>query len=236
MGLGHDETKNTTYLEIIGGKLAKKVDAHTDGAVSRTNKNGVVVHELLFDTLTALLVDIFTWEGEYGKMWKLKFKDHEAGNDENYIVNIPYKSGYFDGFVKRIEAVDLSKPIKISPYLIANEEGIDRAFFGIWQGKKIESLYTKDNQYTHNNRKLPELKQTTVNNEVVWDSTERMLFYENIISAIQSDLHTLHSNADTESGLGNNTFTDTEMNSPAVLTPTVTSAPPKDEEGNDLPF
>jgi hypothetical protein len=83
------------------------------------------------------------------------------------------------GFLKRIESVDLQKPVKFNPYYI-QEEGTEkyRAFLILSQdNKKIDSGYTKENP-----NGLPQLEKKIVDNKEVWDSTEQMKFFETIIN------------------------------------------------------
>lgn len=176
MGLEKDTQGNRTFLQIMKGKLIMKVDEGTDGAIARVNKMNNTVHELYFKSLEGHLVYINTKEHEeYGKSWGIGLQDGEVV----YEVQVNYTSGYAMGFLKRIESVELTQKIKICPYYIP-KEGTDKhtETLVIYQnGNKIESNYTKDNP-----NGLPEWEKITVNNEVKWDSTKQMQYFEDMLA------------------------------------------------------
>lgn len=162
------------YLTIMEGKIIQRVEKDTENAEKRINKLGKTVYELKYDSLVGIIADIKIDEHEeYGKFWNITIRDI----DEVFVLQIPYNSGNASGFLKRIESVDLNQPVKFRPYYI-EDDGKFKAHLVLYQGgNKIESNYTKDNP-----NGLPPLEQKTVNNRVVWDSTEQMTYFENIIN------------------------------------------------------
>lgn len=222
MGLETDPRSNRVFLSIMKGRVTRKVEAGTEGAKERTNKNGVVVHEKHYDSLSGIITGIRTREhDEYGKFWDITVQD----GDDYFSLQFPYSSGYAMGFLKRIEGIDLSKKVKFKPYYIP-EEGTDkyRAFLVLYQSdKKIASRYTRENP-----NGLPELEKKTVDNKEVWDSTKQMKFFEDMLDdKVRPNLTQPDENLKQES----------EASKPAdEHVEDIDSQPVQDEDDSDLPF
>ena len=112
MPLGDSDT-NKTYLSISFGKLRKKVNEATPGAVSRINKIKETVWELVYGFITGKITNILYKEhSEYGNSFEITFDD---GN-EKYNVSLPEDSKYCQDFLSRLPNLDLSHYVTLSPY------------------------------------------------------------------------------------------------------------------------
>ena len=74
MGLNHNSV-SAIYLQVSKGKLVRQFQNATEKSVQRVNKNGKLVHEEFYDSLTANLKDIKVKDSEYGRFWTLTFND-----------------------------------------------------------------------------------------------------------------------------------------------------------------
>lgn len=133
------------YLSIIGGRFAEKVDKETTGAISRKNKKDETVWEIMNDRTSGIIKNMRIESNEsFGKQLILSMEDL----GEDYLINIPVESRYFDGFCNKIQSADLSKEIELAPYsfLPSNSEN-KKVGMNIYQGgKKLDYFFTKENQ------------------------------------------------------------------------------------------
>lgn len=172
MGLKESSSKKI-YLQFFGGKVVRRVKEDFPGAVSRTNKQEVVVWEKRYDSIEGYLTDINIKEHEeYGKQFELTLTDE----DDTYMLTIPYLSSHAKGFLMSIENCNLKTPIEFCPYMF-NEDGKDKHVLSLKQkGKKVERKYTKDNP-----QGLPQMVQKTFRGKVQWDDTEQMEFLQKML-------------------------------------------------------
>jgi len=173
MGLGNYEHRGT-YLTIMRGKVVQRVDKDTEGAIERVTKTDKTVYELEYDYISGLLVDIKKEESEeYNDQWVLTILD---GGDR-YYVRMTAQGGYSFGLFNKLMNIDLSKPVKILPYLIEGDDGKERSFLGVHQnGEKVPNFFTKEEP-----NGLPDLEQKTVNKKKVWDGSKRWDFLEKML-------------------------------------------------------
>ena len=146
-------------------------------AIERENKNGKMVWETHDDYLEGYITGIKSVEKSDWSEWQISVTDGK----KDYILSLPYSGGTTSGFLVRIESVDFSQPVKICPYYIQDEEKADkyRSLCGIIQsGEKIQSNYNKENDYNG----LPELKKIGAGKNAKWDDSERMEFFEKMIT------------------------------------------------------
>lgn len=164
----NDESGNTTFVNIVSGRFAIKVDKETPGAVERKNKNGETVYELLYNTVSGLITGIEKKETDYGNQWNVTLSE----NGKRAVVSFPYSSRMADGFLRRIENVNLSEPVALKVFTFD-----EKTYMTVNQnGQKIDMVYTKDNP-----NGLPEMKQVKVKGELIWDDTEKMEFLEKMV-------------------------------------------------------
>lgn len=171
MGLQNNQSGN--YINIIGGKLTQRVPEGTEGSISRTNKNGKVVHEMKYDSFEGMITGIRTQDGNFGKNWVFELQDGE----ENYQLRLSYSNSYATALLKMLPNIDVAKPVKITP----KQEEIDgktkTALFVNQDGKAIKHAYTKNEP-----NGLPEWEQITVKGQKEWDSTKQLEFLEDMVN------------------------------------------------------
>lgn len=222
------------YLKVMAGMLVQDVKEGTEGAVERLNKNKERVFELLYTGLTMRITNIAIIEGKFGK--ELEVKGNNEG--QNYVLQTPAGSGYAYGILTRMVNLDFNLDTEIVPYQIAEKKdgvltGKTNNIIVLYQGldeatgkaKKIESAFTKENDFNGMPQivKLKDPKDPTKDllkqGKPVWDDSERIEFFENIIygeNGINDKLISLYgsaqsqSNSEDKSGLGNEDESDLE--------------------------
>ncbi len=170
MGLSNYEKGN--YISIYQGKFSQSVPEGFPGSVTRTNKNGRVVHEKYYDSFTGKLVGIKTQEGPYGKNWMFSFKDHE----DVYNLQLGYSNNYAVSILKMLPNIDLTKEMKVSPKSETVGDKTQTSLFINQNGNPIKHAFTKDNP-----NGIPQWEQITVKGVPTWDNTKQMLFLENLV-------------------------------------------------------
>ena len=177
MGVG-TESGGGRWLSVVKGKLTQRVPAGTENAVQRELSKGPnagnVVNELQHTFLEGRLEKVYVQETDFGKSWVFVVND----GSEEWNLTVGYSSGYAVGVLARLPNVDLSDNIKIKSFYIKGDDDKYRGYLTINQGgQKIEKAYTKEEP-----NGLPEIERVVVNGEPQWDSTQRMLFFERLIS------------------------------------------------------
>jgi hypothetical protein len=151
MGFGEQKTGgSTTYVNIVGGKLSIRAKEGDDGAVSRTNKNDVVVWERHYPNLTGALINVDCKMNE-----KLKANEYIITIDDvgtTYKLSIPCDSNYGDSFIVRLPNLKLNQFYTFTPFDFEdktkkNRKGEPMKIIGISikQGDdKIQPFYTRE--------------------------------------------------------------------------------------------
>lgn len=173
MGLGTQE--NGKYISIVGGRFCIRVPEGSEGAVTRTNKIGKIVHEKYYDNFTGKLVGLkVTDSGTYGKQWVFSFQD----SGEVYNLQLGYSNSFAKNIIKMLPNADLSKEMKISPSTKVEPDGTKKSSIFINQdGVALKHAFTKDNP-----NGLPPMTQVTVKGSLVWDDTDQMIFLEKYVN------------------------------------------------------
>src|SRR5574343_938923 len=155
-----NESNNLTYLNIVNGKIAVKTDKNDSKAVVRTNKNGYVVYERLYNSITATVVGLkHIHHEEYGTQLSIQMVDE---TDTIYELKLPAMSRIELGFLTRLPALDLSKPITLGVLKKTNDKGSDVNDIWIYKnGNKIESVFGKD--------ELPAFLEVKVKGKLTYD-------------------------------------------------------------------
>ena len=172
MSLQERQQGNVVFLTISQGKLVRRVDESTPGAVSRTNKVGKVVHELFYTSLIGHIKDVTTKETEYGKFWVVKVQS----NEHTYQIDINYASGYAFSFLKALPNVDLSQNVELSPALMKDGEYTNSVIFLKQGGVPIKHYFTKANP-----NGMPERERIKVKGKETSDNTNQMEFLEKFV-------------------------------------------------------
>lgn len=140
MGLSNTNSDRATYLNIIDGKITRKVNQETPNAVARTNKKGDTVYELQYDKLEATIEKMQIEKDDFGK--KLVVTLSEAA--DRYLLTIPVESKFFDHFCAKIGNVNIEQPVTIAPYsFIPKGEAQKKSGLNFYQKGLPESHYAK---------------------------------------------------------------------------------------------
>jgi hypothetical protein len=148
---GNTEQTKKVYFSIVGGRFAERVTENTPNAIKRhsakaNDGNGADVWEIQNDYLSGYIKSLqIEADDKYGKRLKVLMTD----TLEEYIINIPLDSKYFDHFCLKIKNADLTKEIKLSPYSFEDKKtGKKVVGMNLFQGtnldKKIDYYFTKE--------------------------------------------------------------------------------------------
>lgn len=163
------------YLGIADGKLVQQHrEPVKDVTATRTTKTGKTVHEEKFDYIEGVLISLKTKENDYGKQYILGIQD----GDDKFFINISYSSRYATSFLKALPNIDITKPVKLMPWSMADKNDATKKITGItmWQNaEKVTPFYTKE---TPNG--LPEMVQVKLKGKMQWDSTDMDAFLEDM--------------------------------------------------------
>jgi len=176
MGLSNSSDEGRkTYLNIIGGKFAKKVHAGTEGAVERINKKLETVHELQYTKLSNVMItgiEKKIKEG-FGASWEVTLKEA----DETFVLNLNYSGRQTNGLTHRLPNINFAEPVTLS--LFTNDEG--KTYLTVYDkdGNKIPPAYTKDNK-----NGLPDLVKKKTQGIEKWNDDAQMEFIEQMIETI----------------------------------------------------
>lgn len=164
------------FLSISEGSLVLQHQNPIEGVTeSRTNKNGKVVHEEFFRSLTANIKDIQKREAPFGLVWELTMED----DGEEFVISWPYSSRYTNLFFRALPNVDFSKPVKFRPWTMKDEKDASKTRVGVtlYQNEeKVEFYFTKDEP-----NGMPELKKRKFKGKDVYDDSEQLEFFENML-------------------------------------------------------
>ena len=176
-----NSSENRTYVSVIDGKFTIRAEKSTPKAKERQNKNGILVYELQFDTISGMLENVFDQktENQYGTFRNIVFVIRD--NSELYNVAMPYSSRESKGILMRLPNADLKKQIK---FKIAKKE---HAFTWLTQNDlTVPSKWTKDNP-----GELPKMVEVEIKGKKTFDDTLQMKYLfdfiqQNVLSKIIS--------------------------------------------------
>jgi len=138
--MGLNEQTNRIYLNAVLGKLRKKVKEGDTGSKSRELKDGSVVWERVYNSVTGSLDNIVFHESDdYGNSWSVDLKDGE----ETYRIQVSENSRYGMDLLKKLPNLKSNINYKITPYDF-EDNGKRRCGLSIAHGEeKITSYYQK---------------------------------------------------------------------------------------------
>jgi hypothetical protein len=180
MGAQNTSNQNKAYVNIVVGKFAFRAKETTPNAVSRTNKNNVVVWELHYDTLSNMRISKIekVESKDYGPNWEVTLREA----DEVYVLNLPYSGRTTNGLFHRLPNINFGMPVTLKSFYIENDKkpGTFRTYLTVEQGgAKIENAFTKEKP-----NGLPEMEQIEVKGKLVWDDTKQMRFMEKLLNEV----------------------------------------------------
>ncbi len=104
----------------------------------------------------------------------------QDSDNEKYIVGFRIDSRYASDFFKFVKNVDITQPFSIRTTAKTVGEGAEAKIQGgilLAQNDVFaKAAFTKDNP-----NGLPQMKQVKVNGKIVWDKTDQLEFYENLV-------------------------------------------------------
>lgn len=171
--MGLDTRSKGTYITILNGKFAQRVDKDITGAVERTNKLGKIVYEKFYDSFTGKLTGITVKDGEYGKSWNFHFEDE----GEIYHVQLSFSNSYATNLLKMLPNIDLSVPFTLSPSQKIEDGKTKSSLFINQNDQPIKHAFTKDIP-----NGMPNLKKIKVKGKDTWDDSDRLDFLLDMVN------------------------------------------------------
>jgi hypothetical protein len=139
-----NKSSNDKFLSILSdGTIRLSVPEGTEGAQKREyetsdGKTGVK-YELVYTELSGMITGIKFWEGDFGKSIQLTITD---GDEDPVVLSVSTASSFGEDLMKKLPAIETSKPIVLSPYSFEDDRGKKRKGITIRQGEnKIENYY-----------------------------------------------------------------------------------------------
>jgi len=170
MALSNNTHSQTTFLSIVNGKICRKVTKDTEGAVERTNKNGVLIYELQWTSLIGIIESISIRQSEeYGDQWEIMIRDVT----DTYKLQLPISGRVTNGLMFRLPNIDLSSEVELNTFI--NKEG-KPVLLVKQNGVTVKQAYTKDNP-----NGLPQLESIVFKGKEQWDDTKQQAFIKNMV-------------------------------------------------------
>lgn len=172
--MGLEKNNSASFLSIGDGKITKRVKQPTDNSVSRSLKNGNIIHEEIYDAVSGLITDIKVHEHkDFGKFWQIYLKDDDA----TYCLQTNYSGGYASAFLKTLPNVDLSERVRIIPSMRMEGTKKKVTLFISQNGKALKHYYTQENP-----NGLPPMQKLKVKGKETWDDSDMMEFLEKMVN------------------------------------------------------
>lgn len=167
--MGLENHSNRIYLSVADGKIIQRVKEGTPNAIQRTTKNGKVVHEIKFGSLSGFLSGVSIKENEFGKDWIFEIED----DGQVFALQMMYNSRYATTFLNALlnPDVNLNMPITITPWS-KEVEGKTKTATYLKQGEEdVKWYFTKDNP-----NGMPPLEKVVFKGKEQWDDFAIMEF------------------------------------------------------------
>ena len=162
------------YLSIADGKLVRQYKDANPNTTERVNKNGKLVYEEKFDSITGLLTGISKKDNDYGTFLEIGMQD---GSD-TYNISMQFSSRYSSSFMKMLPNIKTTEPVKLLPWSLVDSKDASKKITGItlYQDDgngfvKILPYYTKEDP-----KGLPQMVKAKIKGKEVWDDFEMMQF------------------------------------------------------------
>lgn len=134
MGLSNSSQSRKTYVSIVGGRFAIKAKEGDEGAVSRKNKNGDLVWEKVYDTLTGIISSVSVEKNDFLKAFQYVVEINDVG--DVYTVNIPVESRYGDSFAAKLPNLEQDGLYTLFPYEY-QADGKKNIGIAIYEGPEV---------------------------------------------------------------------------------------------------
>lgn len=157
MALGEftDSKSSNIYLKIVDGSLRVRVKEGSEGAVSRTTKEGKVVWEKPYPWVQGVITDVYYQKNEVLNSVQLYIDMSDAG--ERYQLEIPMSSNFAENFITKLPNIPVGTVLTLRPYSYPDNNKKDKkgnprvnrgitVKIGDLNGQTIERFYTKENR------------------------------------------------------------------------------------------
>jgi hypothetical protein len=172
--MGAVKNSSAIYLTIADGKIVRRFKQPTKDTVTRTTKEGKVVHEEIYDGWNGRIAGIeFRDHKDYGRFVNVMINDGEA----TAILQMKQGSGYAMAFLKTLPNVDLQTDVKLSPSMKVEGDKKKTSMFINQHGEALKWAYTRDQP-----NGIPELRKIKVKGKETWDDSEVVEFLENMVA------------------------------------------------------
>lgn len=169
MGL-NTEGGSRTYLKISEGRIAKKVEQGTAGAVEYTSKEGKVSYELRFPSVTGRITHIEKRVGTYGTDLQITLNDGQ----EEFLLQMPWSSKYSSGFFLTMPNINFNRQVTFSPWMKVVNDVKKTALYLTNEGEKenCKWFWTKESPGD-----CPQMEQITFKGALQWDDSKRQAYF-----------------------------------------------------------
>lgn len=185
MSRGSSNNSGSIFLRIADGKVVETVTPDHPNAVKRINKVGKEVHERLDDFVEGVITFMKQDKREYNGEDINELKIWMRSDNEAYQLSLKEGSRYWSAFAIRLPNLDLTKPVKFSPFSFTDTKTGDHVVgMNLFQGdQKIQPRFTKENP-----GKMPQGVQVPFQGKLKWDFYERDQFLKKVIDHVAGQL------------------------------------------------
>jgi len=147
MGLANNKFNGTYAIVIADGSIRVKANEGDKDAVLREFKLSDGTEdskwEKVYSELSGIITAINFRDTDFGKVIQLTFSD----NDEEIILSLSTASNFGEDLMKKLPALDFSKPVKVIPYSFEDKKTKKlKKGVTVYQGDaKIPSFFSDEN-------------------------------------------------------------------------------------------
>lgn len=187
--MGLKKGASAIYLTIVNGKLARRFKTPTAETITRTTKEGSVVHEEYFKSIDGRITGLdLKFPPEGFEHWGDTLMVYMKSDNDMYCVQMQMNGRYAMNFLKTLLNVNLNEDVELTPSEKKLEgDKKDQTIFIRQGGQPIKRYYTKDNP-----QGLPEpekKKKRGGKEQWIWDDVIEFLevnVYEPVKDALKN--------------------------------------------------
>ena len=228
-------TQGKTFVNTHMGDLCIRSNKNDPDAEMRTTKYGDTIYEKRFGSITGTLVNIEKATQEFQENRKVTRWLITLYNQGHYVLQLPLRGAITSGFMFRLPNLDLSKPIKIQTYYFEKDDRSALTIAQFVDGKwvTVDKYWKKDDM-----KKMPPLKEITVDGEKKYDSTDQLAYLDRFIAKRVNPALTDPGDALVDTDMpGHDLYDDMpEPKSQEESEPPKTIEDVDDDDDDDLPF